>query len=129
MKNIKIICSIIFFFLTCCLACNNNLHEDKKNAKMTNSLVYKKSMVKSDSIIFGFWRYVDDEFVTLIIQKDSVFYPDNFRSFSYILQNESIIINYDDNYSDTSKYQMKGRDTLLLMSDNGWGTYIRNESR
>ncbi len=87
--------------------------------------------VSPDPLIFGVWWYAGEDLpsANFVIQKDSIFYPDNFQSFPYIFSDDSISITYDSGYCVTSQYKMKGQDTLMILSDDGWGTFIRNGGR
>jgi len=58
------------------------------------------------------------------IQRDSIYYPDLSRNFSYKLEEDSIKINFVD-YETSFQVSMNGRDTLKFMGEGGEQIYYR----
>ncbi len=113
-------------------SCDDNVPNGLETAKTIKDPVTIGTAIKivTDPLIFGIWWYEGEEQVCadFVIQKNSIYYPDNFQSFPYTYSYDSISITYDDGFCVTSKYKMKGKDTLMILGDDGWGTFTRNEN-
>jgi hypothetical protein len=90
--------AILLFFVSC----------DEKNMKS------EKSKESNNSMLLGNWRFEDDEFASMSIKKDSIYYPDHMAKSAYILRDKYLIVFGDSSDVDTFRYTFKGTDTLLL---------------
>lgn len=119
----------------CCLvflSCNNvsehkSAHYSPDSPSLHRGHINRFSSDTVENAIEGFWLYETDEFVTLVIEKDSIWYPDQSERFSYVHSKTQFIVNYKDRI-DTFSYTMQGHDTLLIVNALGCSTYIRNRN-
>jgi hypothetical protein len=66
--------------------------------------------------MLGFWSLVGEENASFEIKNDKLYYPEHFKSYRYLMKEDSIRIKYDD-YEGVFFVKMKGMDTLILSGD------------
>lgn len=85
----------------------------------------KSKIIKVDvnDNLLGVWGVSINENASFRIQSDSIYYPDNFRSYKYTTKNDSIFIHYDG-------WIYKGifyisNDSLVLKTQNKENKYVK----
>ncbi|GAB2470401.1 hypothetical protein GCM10011375_39050 [Hymenobacter qilianensis] len=71
------------------------------------------------------WVAQGEENVTFQINQDSVYYPDQFQSYAYTLQGDSIRIQYEEDYAGRFAFALKDKDVLILSGEEGAHLYRR----
>lgn len=105
---------IVFISMYVLISCDNTIRKP-----------YKIQSSYFDSNLIGYWRFDTNEFVSMVIKKDTIYYPDENGSSFYKIYNNSLVIFDDSSFSDTFKYKILGRDTLLLYVFDRTQTYIK----
>jgi hypothetical protein len=77
--------------------------------------IYNKAIDISN--IQGIWTDGQTENATFRINKDSIYYVDNFQSFKYEISSDTLIIKFD-GFNDVSKIIKIDKDSLILFKDN-----------
>ncbi len=77
----------------------------------------------SESLI-GLWAVVGDENVTFDIRPDSLYYPEQFKSYKYQIKGDSVRIYYDD-FNESFAVKFNGADKLTLTGEDGPQVYRR----
>jgi hypothetical protein len=98
---------------------NNNIAKtDGNSAGQSNAPIRQK--------ILGIWVLVGNDAgsTSFKIERDSIYYPDLTRNFSYKLEEDSIKINFVD-YETSFRVAMNGRDTLKFFGEGGEQIYYR----
>jgi len=72
----------------------------------------------------GYWSLEGGNNVTFVIEKDSIWYPDNSERFKYFFAGDFLIVNYGDRL-DTLSYKIRCNDTLITSSKLGMSTFVR----
>jgi len=103
------------------LGCNNQEMQSSKK-----KLEGDEQPPNSNTNLIGYWRYEEDDFVSMIISKDSIDYPDQLEKIKYKTSRGSIIL-FDDESSDTIEYSLRGKDTLILNIAGDGQVYSRSE--
>ncbi len=106
-------------FCTLLYSCTNTDASKKE-------LIRKVATATSNGLakkVIGTWNFIGDENASLVIESDSIYYPEKFRSFKYRVTNDVMHIKYDD-YVSAFLIEMKGADTLVLKG-NEVQTYVR----
>lgn len=106
-------CILLIFMALLFISCNEN--------KMTS----EKSKATNYYTLLGNWRFEEDEFASMSIKKDSIYYPDHMAKCAYIVRGEYLIVFGDSSDADTFSYTFKGTDTLLLTIHDFDQKYIR----
>ncbi|QNP54313.1 hypothetical protein [Hymenobacter qilianensis] len=75
--------------------------------------------------LLGMWVAQGEENVTFQINQDSVYYPDQFQSYAYTLQGDSIRIQYEEDYAGRFAFALKDKDVLILSGEEGAHLYRR----
>ena len=115
----------IFYFL---LTINFFCQGCQSNGKTADSNSGKeKEIERQREMLLGHWRFIDDEFVSMVIKKDSIYYPDELQHCLYKITNQLLIVRNGKSLDDTFKYQMRGTDTLDLNIGDISQTYIRQD--
>jgi Tfp pilus assembly protein PilX len=127
----------IFFFSLLCLfiiSCGRSHRSAKKagqakqnsNSARTDGNIAGQSNAPIRQKITGTWVMTgnDASSTSFKIQRDSIYYPDLSRNFSYRLEEDSIKINFVD-YETSFQVSMNGRDTLKFMGEGGEQIYYR----
>jgi len=80
----------------------------------TSQKARTSSNIRED--IVGIWAFVGDENATFVITKDKITYPDQNKSYNYMLKGDSIRIKFE-GYDGSYLVGTKGSDTLVLVGD------------
>ncbi|NNV55172.1 hypothetical protein [Limnovirga soli] len=108
------------------LGCNNLQDSKAGNERQDTSKIVP---VKIDPIkqannkLLGIWSDGSSENATFIIKSDSVYYVDQFKSYKYVLNDDSIKIIYPD-WIYAAKVIFKN-DTLILESEDGTSEFLK----
>ena len=73
--------------------------------------------------IIGVWESENNEPMTVEINRDSIYYTENFESYGYRLKGDSIFINYPD-FVFAAKVYFNG-DTLVMESEDGKSKFVK----
>jgi hypothetical protein len=122
-KTLFLIIAIIY------CSCSNSTKKspiDKDSAKATTNVESEVNTHSSISLdknkILGIWTNGTDDNSTFKINKDSIYYTDEFKSYKYLLMKDSIKIFYDDLTYSAKIHFVK--DTLMMDSkDDGISKY------
>lgn len=104
---------MLFFFVQSC-GDVGGIHVSKVD-EAGKSLDSGSQMLKTwlpDNIL-GYWATPGADNATMVISKDSIYYPDSFKSYAWFLQGDSINIRYD-GFEEKYFVNLKGEDTLFL---------------
>jgi hypothetical protein len=129
MRNSIIVkCFIFFIFMSCNTVGSkpDNFVDSPNNLKKSDTIIRsgfeKDSSVKApvenilNKQILGIWAFVGDVNATFIIAKDTISYPDQNKSFKYLLTHDSLYIKFD-GYDGSYLIKMKNIDTMILTGD------------
>ena len=100
--------------------------KQNSNSARTDGNIAGQSNTPIRQKITGTWVLAgnDASSTSFKIQRDSIYYPDLSRNFSYKLEEDSIKINFVD-YEISFQVSMNGRDTLKFMGEGGEQIYYR----
>ena len=96
----------------------NVLKSDTPNHASLRTDTSHKARINSSikENIVDIWAYVGDENATFVITKDKITYPDQNKSYNYMLKGDSIRIKFE-GYDGSYLVRTKGSDTLVLVGD------------
>lgn len=106
-KTFSLIVISLFFFK--CLYTKSSNSEQSKNEKLV-----------------GIWGISTDANASFQIKKDSIYYPEYFKSYGYKTSKDSIFVNFD-NYIFKAKYGF-ANDSLVFKSGDKKTSFVRFQS-
>ena len=128
-------CCLLFLLLSA-VSCGNgagqsgqtkNSNKDRLTEKKASDLdSHGQAIIKpltNSKEIRGIWKIENKKFLTVKINKDSIYYLEHFESYKYKLKGDSILISYPD-FLVAAKVYFQG-DTMFFESEEGKSSYVR----
>jgi hypothetical protein len=91
---------------------DSTVHENKPE----NSVLPTTKPESYADRIIGTWVPAGMENASFVIEKNKIFYPEEFESYEYLLSGDSLKIKYDENEF-SFQVKLNGADTLILTMD------------
>lgn len=83
-----------------------------------------KSEIENKSFLTGIWTDHSSENATFVIEKDSIYYVDSNKRFSYSTKNDSLLIKYE-GFEGAYKVIKLNADSLILADNEAKTIFVR----
>ena len=123
--------SILILFLAILSACNgvntnkgqntDPINKEKKDT--AENTATKNSKQIDTSLLYGVWSIVGETNATFVMDKSTIFYPDNSAKYNYVIAGDSVKIYYEAPEKFCVKFS--GKDTMTLTGEDGPAKYYR----